>query len=155
MLAKWYCGCLTILLEMELRKIEKKDKNWNETYTLGFEEGRSATEISTAIRLLASTAREWGPELGFVACSLDVKQAFDNVSLLNLSLFMKEMNIAPILAGAILREQIGAKYDICLQETRISDIHFDKSIKQGGKKSPCLFNLMMNSIFKTLQDKLQ
>ena len=29
---------------------------------------------------------------------------------------------------------------------------FDKSIKQGGKESPCLFNLVMKSIFKTLQE---
>ena len=50
-LAKWYCGCLTILLEMELRQVERKKKNWNETHKFGFEEGRSATEISTAIRL--------------------------------------------------------------------------------------------------------
>ena len=25
-LAKWYCACLTILLEMELRNVEKRDK---------------------------------------------------------------------------------------------------------------------------------
>ena len=82
-----------------------------------------------------------------------MKQALDNVSTLSLSLVMKEMGIAPVLAGAILREQIGGKYDICFQETRISDIPFDKSIKQGGQESPCLFNLMMRSVFKTLQEK--
>ena len=64
---------------------------------------------------------------------------------------MKEMNIAPVLAGAILREQIGGKYDVCFQETRISDIPFDRSIKQGGKESPSLFNLMMKSVFRTMQ----
>ena len=78
-----------------------------------------------------------------------MKQAFDNVSPLNLSLVMREIGIAPVLAGAILREQIGGKYDNCFQETRISDIPFDKSIKQGGKESPCLFNLMMK---QCLQD---
>ena len=41
-------------------KIEKRVKNWDETHTFGFEEGRSATEISTAIRLLAAAARESG-----------------------------------------------------------------------------------------------
>ena len=82
-----------------------------------------------------------------------MKQAFDNVPPWNLSLVMKDMNIAPILAGAILREQIGGKYDICFQETRISGIPFDKSITQGGKESPCSFNLMMKSIFKTLKEK--
>ena len=148
-LAKWYCGCLSVLLDMELREVEKRDKRWENIHIFGFEESRSATEISTAIRLMAAAAREWGPELGFITCFLDVKQAFDNVSPLNLSLVMKEIGIALVLAGAILREQIGGKCDICFQETRSSDIPFDKSIKQGGKESPCLFNLMMK---QCLQD---
>ena len=44
-LAKWYCGCLTILLEIEMREIERKDKSWEGVHTFGYEEGRSATEI--------------------------------------------------------------------------------------------------------------
>ena len=64
-LAKWYCGCLTILLAMELRKFEKRerDKKWCDMHTFGFEEGRHATEISIAIRLTAAAAREWCAEL--------------------------------------------------------------------------------------------
>ena len=73
-LAKWYCGYLCILLEMELREVVKGDKTWEDIHIFRFEEGRSATEISTAIRLMAAAAREWGPELGFITCSLDVKQ---------------------------------------------------------------------------------
>ena len=96
---------------------------------------------------------KWGPELGFITCSLDVKQAFGNFPRENLSLVMAEMGIDPILAQAILREQIGGKYDICYQETRITGIPFDKSIKKGGKEIPCLFNLMMRSVFRTLQEK--
>ena len=56
-LAKWYCGWLTILLEMELRNVGKKDKSWDEIHTFGFEESNSATETSWAIRLLAAAAR--------------------------------------------------------------------------------------------------
>ena len=36
---------------------------------------------------------------------LDVKQAFEDVSPESLSMAMKEMGIAPMLAGAILRAQ--------------------------------------------------
>ena len=97
----------SILLEMELGEVEKRDKSWRDIRIFGFTEGRSAIEISTAIRPMAAVAREWGPELGFIACSLDVKPAFDNVSPENLSLVMKEMGIDPILARAMLREQIG------------------------------------------------
>ena len=102
---------------------------------------------------MAAAVQEWETELAFVTCSLDVKQASDNVTPENLSLMMKEMGIAPMLAGAILREQIGGRYDICLQQARRSGIPFDKSIEQGGKESPCLFNMMMRSVLKPLQRK--
>ena len=57
-LVKWYCGCLTILLELEMRRIGKREKVSECILTFGSEEGRSATEISTAIRLMAAGARE-------------------------------------------------------------------------------------------------
>ena len=82
---------------------------------------------------------------------MDVKQAFANVSPQSLSLIMKEMDIAPMLAGAILREQIGGRYDIRFQETRVTAIPFEKSNKQSGKESPSLFNMMMRCVFKPLQ----
>ena len=63
---------------------------------------------------------------------------------------MNEMDIAPVLAWAILREQFGGKYD-SFQETRISNIPFDKSMKHRGRESPCLFNFMMKSIFGNMQ----
>ena len=128
-LDKWYCGCLTILLEKDLRNVEKRDKSWCDIHTFGFDGGRRATEISTAIRLMAAAAREWRPELGVITCSMHLKQAFDIVS------------------------SIGSKYDICFQETRISGTPFDNSIKQGGKESPCLLKLMMRSVIRVLQEE--
>ena len=59
----------------------------------------------------------------------DVKQSFDNVSPENLSLVLKEMIIAAVLAEANVREQ-----------TRVSG-------------SPCLFNLMMRSVFRVFCKK--
>ena len=47
---------------------------------------------------------------------MGVAQAFDNVSPGNLSLVMKEMDKAPMLAGAIYREQVGGGRDICFQD---------------------------------------
>ena len=41
----FYCGCLTILMETEMRKIGRKHKGWKHVHTFGFEEGRSATEL--------------------------------------------------------------------------------------------------------------
>ena len=96
-----------------MRSVGKRDTVWQNLHSFGFEEGRSATEIPTAIRLMLAAAQEWRAELCLVACSVDVKQAFDNVSPESLSLIMKEMDIALMLAGAILREQIGGRYDIC------------------------------------------
>ena len=37
--AKWYCGCLSILLEIELREVCKRDKSWENIHTIGLEEG--------------------------------------------------------------------------------------------------------------------
>ena len=84
---------------------------------------------------------------------MDLKQAFDSVSPDSLSLVMKDLDIAPMLAEAIMTEQIGGRYDKCFQETRVSGRPFDKTIKQGGKGSPCLFIRMMRSVSKPLQEK--
>ena len=57
---------------------------------------------------------------------------------------MKEMNIAPVLAGAILREHIGGTHDICFQETRISEVH------QTGRKGESVLVQLDNE--ERLQD---
>ena len=66
---------------------------------------------------------------------MDVKEAFEYVSLDSLSLVMKEMDSAPMLAGATLREQIGERYDICLQATRVSGIPLISQSNKVGKKA--------------------
>ena len=68
-LAKWYCGCSTILLDIELRNVQKAHGSWRRIHIFGFEEGRSVTEIATAIRLLAAAGVEWGTDFGL--CGLD------------------------------------------------------------------------------------
>ena len=129
-LAKWYCGCPSILLEMELREVEKETRVGETSVSLVLKKEEVRLRSPLPLGSWRRQQREWGPELGFITCSLDVKQAFDNVSSENLSLVMKEMGIDPILARAMLREQIGGKYDISFQEIRITGIPFDISIKQ-------------------------
>ena len=73
-------------VSLEMKNVRRRDKLLENLHTFGFEEGRSATEIPTSIILKAAAAQEWWADLGFIACSMDVKQAFDNV---------------PMLAGAI------------------------------------------------------
>ena len=53
--------------------------------------------------------------------SLNLKQAFDRVSLVGESSF---------------EEQLGGKYDACFQVTKTGGVGFDWSIKQGGKGVP-------------------
>ena len=48
-LAKWYCGCLIILLDIKMRNMGRSDRSGKCVYIFGFEEGCSATEIFTAI----------------------------------------------------------------------------------------------------------
>ena len=80
-----------------------------------------------------------------------MKQAFDNVTPESLSMAMKEMGIGSMLA--VMREQIGCRCEKCFQETRPSGVPFGRSITQGGKESPCLFDMMMKSVFRALQEK--
>ena len=42
-----------------MKNVGRRDKEWENLHTFGFEEGRSATEIPTAIRLMAAAAQEW------------------------------------------------------------------------------------------------
>ena len=63
-----------------------------------------------------------------------MKQAFDNVSPVNLSLVMKEMAIDLVLARAILREQIGGKYDSCFPETRSHEYPSTNPSNREGKR---------------------
>ena len=81
-----------------MRNVGKRDNGWDNLHTFGFEEGRSATEIPTAIRLMAAAAQEG--ELIWVTL---FAQSMYNVSPESLNLVTKEMGIAPMLAGAILR----------------------------------------------------
>ena len=105
-LTKWYCGCLTVLLGMEMRSIGRRDKGWECIDTFGFEGGRSGG-------CKRSGTSTWAHYL-FHGC--ETKQVFDYVSPENLSLEMKDMGIAPVLAGTTFREQTGGKYDICFQK---------------------------------------
>ena len=69
-----------------MRNVGRGDKVWENLHTFGFEEGRSAAEIPTATSLMAAAANECGADLGLVACSMDMKEALDNVSPESLSL---------------------------------------------------------------------
>ena len=42
-------------------------------------------------------------------------------------------------------------YDTCFKEVKVTDIPFDKSIKQCGNESSSFFSTMMKSIFAVLQ----
>ena len=105
-----------------MRNSVRNNSGWDELHTFGFEDGRSATEIATAIRLTASSAHEWGNDLSIFVASVDAKQAFDNVTLVSLSQAKKELWMSAIWAEAIPRKQIGGKCDICFQETKVCGI---------------------------------
>ena len=84
--------------------------------------------------------------------SMNAKQAFDDVTPLNLSDTMRRMGINATLTEVMLRAQLRGRCDVCFQETKLTDIPFDKATKQGGKESPSLFNMVMKSIFVVLQE---
>ena len=84
-LAKWCCRWLTILMDMELRNVDKINDEIQRIHTLGYKEGRNATNSSSAIRLLATAGHEWEIDLVLYVASLDVRQACDKVTPATLS----------------------------------------------------------------------
>ena len=55
--------CVGQVVLLEMKMVQTTDEFWKEIHTFGFEEGRSATEIATAIRLMAAVGSEWVNEL--------------------------------------------------------------------------------------------
>ena len=45
-------------MEVEMRSVGRRDKEWENLQNFACEEGRSASEIPTAIRLMAAAAQE-------------------------------------------------------------------------------------------------
>ena len=63
--------------------------------------------------------------MGVFLVSMDVKQAFDNVTMRDI---VRELHVNAALTAAILREQLGGKCDVCCQETKVTHVSFDKSL---------------------------
>ena len=57
------------------------------------------------------------------------------------------------LSTTLARELIRGKSEVCFQETRVTGIPFDRTIKQGGKERPFIFNMVMKNISVALQKK--
>ena len=111
-LATWYFWCLTILLDLELRKMQKTDKSWQGVHTYALKKA----EVQRKHTLVALT-------------------------------------INATLSTALARELIGGKSEVRFQEARVTGIPFDRTIKQGGKQRPFIFDVVMKKIFVALQKK--
>lgn len=59
-LVKWHCGCLALLLDMSPKPPASTINNIGiqDLCTSGYEGGRSASDISTTLKLLASPEHE-------------------------------------------------------------------------------------------------
>ena len=137
-LAKWYCGCLTIFLDVERRNMEKREQGVGEYPHLWFW-GRQKcnwdlhghqTHGGGCKRLVTRT---WAHCL-LHWCEASLWQCLSQKS----DSGDEGMSIALVLAGVIRVEQVGGKYDICFPETRTLGIHFDKfSNREETKVRAC------------------
>ena len=89
-------------------------------HTFGLEEGRGATEIATAIGLMAAAGVERGSLFGVCLRSMDEKQASDNVTPVTMGDTVRELHAKATLNAAILRKQTGGKNRVCFQEMQVS-----------------------------------
>ena len=56
-------------------------------------------------------------------------------------------SVHPTLAEALLREELRPdSAGMVFRNIRVESVGFDKSIKQGGRESPLLFNLVINTL---------
>ena len=83
---------------------------------------------------------------------MDVQQAFDPVRLVTMSDTMRDWDMNATLTVAILREQVGDKYDVCFPETK--DTHkflMTRPPSKVGREARALFNLV-TKMFHSLQE---
>ena len=83
----------------------------------------------------------------------NVIQAFGNATPGTMSDTMKSLDINATFTAAVRKELVGGKHDVYHHETKVTQIPFDKSIKQGEWKSLMMLNMVMKSIFVSLQEK--
>ena len=111
-LAPWHFGCLTIMMDIEMN-VRTTNESWRRIHAYGFEDGRRATEIATAIRLMAAAGIDREMIWESALLPMDVKQAFGDVTLVTMSDTMTDSDIKAALAASILREQTVGRYDVC------------------------------------------
>mmetsp|Transcript_76614 Transcript_76614/g.173276 ORF Transcript_76614/g.173276 Transcript_76614/m.173276 type:complete len:229 (-) Transcript_76614:25-711(-) len=139
-MAKWYMACLMILWQ----RAEAKGlcRNFAEIAICGFEGGHSTDNIVHPLRPLAAAGQEWGNELACYIAAADVKDAFDSVTPVMAAKAMEESAVPARLVQAITRELLGNTCEVSFQDinTEKESLHFNKTIRQGGKEGPTLWN---------------
>ena len=96
----------------------------------------------------SSSERVWS--LAWICCLFFgcENRLFDNVSPLNVSLVMKEINIAPKFGWSDF-EEAGPRHMTFASKKRGS-----RTFSLTNKSINCLFNLVMKGIFEALQEKM-
>ena len=103
----------------------KFDRQIYDEMHLPHEECRCAKEISTALKLLISSAQERSIDMQVHVASLDLKQAFHNVSPPLLRKAMKGFSTHPTLATTPCCVSSSKP---CFQQTRTEGIELNKSV---------------------------
>ena len=94
-LQKWYLKCLVILLDEDVREASAS--------TIGFAEGRSASEIHGAMNEMMSKAEDWN--LSVAMTNGDVQFAFDSMKHSSIEEALAWSGARPGLIAAILRSR--------------------------------------------------
>ena len=88
-----------------------------------------------------AAAEEWGKPLQLRIASLDLKQAPKLPWVASTG-----TSVHPTLAEALREELRPDSAEMVFRNIRVESVGVDKSIKQGGRESPLLFNLVINTL---------
>ena len=108
-------GGLTILLLLgiEMKTMQRNKGCWGNLIRLDLKKQEVLLRSPRRLDSWRLPLMNGKKDLGVFVVSMDAKQAFTNVTPLNLSETMTKMGVNTTLTEAVLRQQMGVTYDVC------------------------------------------
>ena len=144
-LQKCYHRCLLLLIQTFA--------HFEGLIQFGGRKSYQVAELVMLLRLVVEKCCEW--RFGFVIIALDLKKAFDSVSMVGLVDYFKGATHIPLrIRFAILKELVGARrVKFVMQSTRTDWVNMISGFRQGSPESTFLFAQIVNEELQKIQVK--
>ena len=134
---KWYTNCILLLAEPHL------EPTLSSLALFGFVSKRSSTELAAAVKAAAQHAAVWGKDRSLLIASLDVKQAFQHLTISIVAKAFKILHVPTYLQLALLGPLIDETSKFLFDGLGITDVRVDKHVRTGGNESPLFWNAVV------------